>query len=60
MRVDLSQFSDLPVIQLRDVDDVVYEVKMVGYEEQNIEPYDAGHPTGGWLAQVELVQVAAA
>ncbi|HEX8599127.1 MAG TPA: hypothetical protein VF952_11500 [Chloroflexia bacterium] len=60
MRADLSQFSDLPAIQLRDVDDTVYEVKLVGYEEQNIEPYDTQHPTGGWLAQVELVQVAAA
>ncbi len=60
MRADLSQFSDLPAVQLRDVDDVVYEVKLVGYEEQNIEPYDARHPTGGWLAQVELVQVVAA
>ena len=57
MRADLLQFAGLPAIQLRDADDVVYEVKIVGYEEQNVEPYDPQHPTGGWLAQVELVEV---
>ena len=57
MRADLLQFADLPVIQVKDVDDVVYPVKVVGYEEQNIEPYDAGHPSGGWVAQVVLVEV---
>jgi hypothetical protein len=59
MRADLLQFAGLPVIQLRDVDDVVYEAKLVGYEEQNIEPYDAGHPTGGWVARIELVHTPA-
>lgn len=57
MRADLLQFADLPALQLRDVDDVIYQAKVVGYEEQNIEAYDAGHPTGGWVAQIELVHV---
>jgi hypothetical protein len=60
MRADLLQFAGLAPIQLRDVDDVIYDVKFVGYEEQNVEPYDTQHPTGGWVAQIELVQVAVA
>jgi hypothetical protein len=59
MRADLLQFGGLPSMQLRDVDDVVYEVKLVGYQEQNMEPYDTGHPTGGWVAQIELVHIPA-
>ena len=57
MRTDLLQFAALTAIQLRDVDDVVYDVKLLSYEEQNIEPYDAGHPTGGWVAQIEIVHI---
>lgn len=57
MRADLLQFIEFPAVQLREVDDVIYEVKAVGYREQDIEPYDTQHPTGGWLAEVELVQV---
>ncbi|HYP21738.1 MAG TPA: hypothetical protein VEY08_16835 [Chloroflexia bacterium] len=57
MRADLLQFAGLPFIQVLDVDDVVYPVKVVGYEEQNIEPYDSAHPSGGWVAQIELVYV---
>lgn len=57
MRADLLQFSGLPVVQLSDVDNVVYEARIVGYQEQNVEPYDAGHPTGGWVAQIELAHL---
>jgi hypothetical protein len=60
MRADLLQFIDLPIVQMRDVDEAIYDVKATGYQEQNIEPYDSQHPTGGWLAQVELVQVVVA
>lgn len=59
MRADLLQFIDLPAIHIKDVDDTIYPVKCVGYREHNIEPYDAAHPLGGWVAQVELVQVPA-
>jgi hypothetical protein len=57
MRADLLAFADLPAIQLTDVDSVVYAVRVVGYGEQNIEPYNSAHPDGGWVAQVVLQQV---
>lgn len=55
MRGDLLAFANLPAVQLRDVDDAVYTAKIVGYREQSVEAYDAAHPVGGWVAQVELV-----
>lgn len=55
MRGDLLAFANLPAVQLRDVDDAVYTAKIVGYQEQSVETYDAAHLAGGWVTQVELV-----
>jgi hypothetical protein len=55
----LGQFRVLGLFNFKDVDGVVHEVAMVGFELRNIEPYDLAHGAGGeggWLATVELVK----
>jgi hypothetical protein len=56
MRTDLHAFIDLPAFELMDVDGATYIAKMTAYREQCIEPYDATHPNGGWLSQVEFAE----
>jgi hypothetical protein len=56
MRSDLLAFADLPVLQLTDVDGVVYTCRIIGYEEHDIEQFDAAHPAGGWFVRIELQQ----
>lgn len=55
MRADLLAFANLPAIQIRDIDDAVYTVKIVGYREEDIEFYDSAYPAVGWAVQLELV-----
>jgi hypothetical protein len=57
IRADLHSFLSLPIIELKDADDATYTVKMTGFEESVIEPYDGNHPDGGWLVRVEFVEV---
>ncbi len=57
MRADLLAFTDLPGMQLLDLDGAIYTVQMVGYTEQALEPFDARHPNGGWVAQITLVEL---
>lgn len=54
MRADLLAYLDLPILELMDVDSAIYTVRVTGYNEQNIEPYDAAHQYGGWLARLDL------
>jgi hypothetical protein len=56
MHDDLRAFIDLPAFELQDIDGTTYTVKMTAYREQGIEPYDAAHPDGGWLAQIEVAE----
>jgi hypothetical protein len=56
MRADLLAFLPLPIMELKDVDSTIYSVLMIGYQEQNIEPYDAAHPNGGWVARTEFAE----
>ena len=57
IRTDLYAFSNLPNIELKDVDGVTYSAKMTAFRESLAEPYDLNHPKGGWVAQVEFALV---
>jgi len=59
MRADLQAFMELPALEMQDVDGVVYTVKMTAFREQCIEQYDAAHPNGGWVAQVQFAETTA-
>ena len=54
IRDDLLAYLPLPIIELKDVGSAISTVKMTAYQEQTIEPYDAAHPNGGWLARIEF------
>jgi hypothetical protein len=57
MRLDMLAYMPLPIMELKDADGTIYSVKMTGYIEHPIEPYDSAHQNGGWLVQVELARV---
>lgn len=57
MRADLLAYLPLPIMDLKDVDGTIYPVLMIAYQEQNIEPYDAAHTNGGWVARVEFAEL---
>ena len=57
LRADLLAYLPLPILELKDVDGEVYSARMTTYGEQAIEPHDAAHPDGGWVAQVEFARV---
>jgi hypothetical protein len=57
MRSDLLLYQLYSTLQLKDLDGATYNVRMIGYAEQAIEPYDATHPDGGILANVEFTSV---
>lgn len=57
MREDMLNYLPLPALELKDVDGEIYSVRMTAYKEQEVEPYDAAHPDGGWLAEVEFTLV---
>jgi hypothetical protein len=56
IRQDLLDYLPLPAIELEDLNGDVYVVKMIGYEEQNVEQFDPAHPEGGWLVRVRFAQ----
>ena len=56
IRADLLAYMPLPVLELKDVDETVYTVRMTAYREQLIEPGVTAHPDGGWTARVEFAE----
>jgi hypothetical protein len=56
MRADMRAFMPLASFDLKDLDGGVHQVLMTGYSEQAIEPFDLGHPNGGFVAQVEFAK----
>jgi hypothetical protein len=59
MRADLLAYTDLTVIDLKDVDGAIYAVQIVAFSEQCVEPYTATHASGGWLCTVAFAETEA-
>ena len=57
MWADLMDFLPLDKFDLQDLDGQTYQVKMTGYSERAIEPYDTAHPNGGMLVEIELARM---
>jgi hypothetical protein len=58
MHTDMLAYQPLSVVELKDVDDAIYLVRMTGYQEQAVEPHDLAHPNVGRLLMVEFAEVA--
>jgi hypothetical protein len=55
-RADLMAYIDLPALELKDVDEAVYVVKLTAYQDDQIAEFDIANPNGGWMAVIELAE----
>lgn len=56
-RTELQGYLNVPTLELKDVDQVIYGVRAIRWEERCVEPFDDQHVNGGWLVRIELALV---
>lgn len=57
MRADLLGYQNVPALDLKDADGAQYSVKMSGYTERLVTPYDYTGAQGGWVARATFAEV---